>query len=207
MRYFIDTRTVRKLAWNPPKHLDYDSGDVLIYALADPRDETVRYVGKTVDRASRLEQHRDPEACRNRAMRQWLRDLKAARLEPKMMTLSIVIRRYWGAAERSWIAYFDMRGWRLYNLLPGGHKSWKWGKKKGRLADIEKRRRKLERIDRKKRRRQKHEQDRRERINFRTYLADFEKACRLAVTRPIPRRRPESSAEDAPPRSDSALRT
>jgi hypothetical protein len=105
-----------------PAALDFDGGDVLIYALVDPGDNTVRYIGKTNDRARRLEQH-SSGGRGGRELRRWLDSLVASGRTPRMMTLAKPIRARWGAAERAWIAWFEREGWRLYNVLPGGESS------------------------------------------------------------------------------------
>ncbi len=88
------------------------SGRNYIYALVDPRDLTVRYVGKTTCPELRIEQHMDSPT--NWSMRQWFDEVI-----PEMHVLQLCSDAQWEDAERGWIAYFRKRA-RLYNIHPGG---------------------------------------------------------------------------------------
>ena len=87
-------------------------GRYLIYGLLDPRDRSLRYVGKThMRRERRLERHL--EAAENGRMAPvsvWIRDLVAEGLQPQ----TVVLRRVsadedWREAEREVIARW--RAW------------------------------------------------------------------------------------------------
>lgn len=88
-----------------------------VYALVDPRDDGVRYVGVTTrDLVVRLAGHlHDPT---NRAMYDWLADVKAAGVVPAVRLLIATVVD-WQGAERGWIAWFRERG-DLLNVEPGG---------------------------------------------------------------------------------------
>ncbi len=103
------------------------SGVWFIYALVDPRDEGVRYVGVT-DKAlaDRLRGHlRKPT---NGLMRSWLSDVRASGLLPSIRLLSAPLG-HWEHAEQGWIAWFRRRG-QLLNVDPGGMARTKGGKLK-----------------------------------------------------------------------------
>jgi len=146
-REFVKIDELKAWLWDLPPHLDFDRDEgILIYALADPRDGSVRYVGKTNDRARRLEQH--TEARRgNRKLKRWLKELREAKMSPRMLTLGLPSRRGWAAAERTWIAFFEARRWRLYNLEAGGRQVWRDGYRGCKLAPVVRRWR-LEKNDR-----------------------------------------------------------
>lgn len=57
-----------------------------IYALIDPRDMRVRYIGSTSNPIGRLSWHL--RAPLNADMKAWFRDLKANDLKPRLMTLA-----------------------------------------------------------------------------------------------------------------------
>lgn len=93
-------------------------GQVTIYALVDPTDGTVRYVGKTLDEDHRLETHMKLRQ-RNYALTKWLRELKAMELTPVLWVLQYVNATAWEEVEKYWIRFFRERG-ELYNLEAGG---------------------------------------------------------------------------------------
>jgi hypothetical protein len=92
-----------------------------IYALLDPRDEAVRYVGKTKRALPvRLSAHlNDCRKARHRRAR-WLRELVAEGLKPRMILLEEVAASAWEEAERRWIAHFKDEGADLTNSNNGG---------------------------------------------------------------------------------------
>jgi hypothetical protein len=92
-----------------------------IYALKDPRDERIRYVGWTSNPKARLRTHRH-DAQRGKYHRaNWLRSLYSIGLEPQLQILEEGTEpRGWHAAERKWIASFRDQGFDLVNLSDGG---------------------------------------------------------------------------------------
>lgn len=60
-----------------------DIGERIIYALIDPRDNSIRYVGQTKTPHKRLMQHMSQDYAQG-AKKQWLDELTAARLVPIM---------------------------------------------------------------------------------------------------------------------------
>lgn len=89
-----------------------------VYALVDPVDDRVRYVGQTrCALAERLRRHM--ETPTNHLMRQWIDDLKQSNRAPRIVMLELVSDREWEDAERGWIFWFRQRG-TLLNIDPGG---------------------------------------------------------------------------------------
>ena len=78
----------------PRGTLARQQGERAIYALVDPRDTTVRYVGVTSsDLSVRLTQHlRRPTNSRTR---QWFEELSAVGLQPEIHLLSAVQPDRW----------------------------------------------------------------------------------------------------------------
>lgn len=104
--------------WSTVPATSESGGAWLIYALLDPRDLRVRYVGMTRSSLDeRLAGHRKQPT--NKAMRRWFRDLTEAGKEPVARLLSAP-RDRWEDAERGWIAWFRQRG-ELLNVDPGGN--------------------------------------------------------------------------------------
>ena len=93
-------------------------GGIKVYALIDPRDDGVRYVGITRQRLeARLAQHMEnPTNWRTCA---WLRELSRFGFEPEIENLQQVERKRWEIAEMQWIAWFLARG-DLLNVDAGG---------------------------------------------------------------------------------------
>ena len=76
---------------------------VYIYALADPRDHKIRYVGKTnLELGARLDWHiREPT---NRRMGEWLGSLWFDGVRPEICVLEVCHTSKWEQEERSWIS-------------------------------------------------------------------------------------------------------
>lgn len=104
-------------------------GEIAIYALTDPRDNTVRYVGKSNDPKRRLSEHIASNLP-------WIVELKTAGLAPMMRILDRAGFDEWDRAEQYWIAFYSRHG-RLLNTEVGGRgyihahrKRVKWAKRK-----------------------------------------------------------------------------
>ena len=102
-----------------------------IYALVDPRDDTIRYVGETADPEKRLMRHimRSKTAC----MREWIGELRAVDKAPRMRIVEVLDYEYSIIAEQHWIHhYLDLganllntsfrKSYRLYTPLPLSYK-------------------------------------------------------------------------------------
>lgn len=126
----------------------------MIYALLDPRDSTVRYVGVTNRPLNvRLSGHMSSPA--SRGVKAWIRELVGLSSRPGIRLLSAP-RDKWEDAERGWISWFRARG-DLLNVDPGGicrdrngnlikkrkHKQDPWrmvrGSKRAKLAEVSRR--------------------------------------------------------------------
>lgn len=92
-----------------------------IYALIDPRDDAVRYVGIAVKPVKRLADHIKASAYETTHKARWIRQLLALGLQPTMQILEqgddTALRE---EAERRWIAHYRSAGARLTNLTDGG---------------------------------------------------------------------------------------
>lgn len=89
-----------------------------IYAMSDPIDNRIRYVGKTNGPLIlRLHEHQ----CKpvNAAMALWLLRMKISDRIPVMTILEIAQRDRWQYAERFWIRWLRSRG-DLLNIDAGG---------------------------------------------------------------------------------------
>lgn len=93
-----------------------------IYALIDPRDEAVRYIGKASDVRVRYQQH----CCRSTLQRarthkeRWLAALDDAGHKPVVAVLAEVSEEDWSDLERAYIATARQIGYPLTNGDEGG---------------------------------------------------------------------------------------
>lgn len=96
----------------------------LIYALRDPRNDLIRYVGKTVKTLRKRVADHLHEAIWRRSHNhrvRWLRVLIRAGLSPRVELLETIIDGGdWIAAEQKWIRCFRAAGYRLVNATDGG---------------------------------------------------------------------------------------
>lgn len=92
-----------------------------IYGLIDPRDGTLRYVGKADKPGRRLQAHLF-HAKHNQLTHKarWIKGLLEAGVAPEMTILEIVPLDDWQEAERFWIAYLRAIGCELVNHNDGG---------------------------------------------------------------------------------------
>lgn len=92
---------------------------MFIYALFDPRNNSIRYVGKTTNRCSeRLRCHVWDR--RRSHKRNWIQSLLAIGLLPRLEIIEAVPRERWREAERFWITYLRFLGCQLTNVAAGG---------------------------------------------------------------------------------------
>lgn len=94
---------------------------ITIYALTDPHDGAVRYVGKTKQSLrARFRAHinRAPKQPRIKSA-VWISGLLLAGLKPGIFVLETVDSS-WEAAERFWVASFRIVGADLLNMTKGG---------------------------------------------------------------------------------------
>lgn len=111
-----------------PRYWYQGSDGVRIYALVDPDDRTVRYVGMTRRHIyTRAAEHMRADQSRPE-MREWVRGLRRDGKRPIVRTLGVASPDKWHWAERQWIGYFRNRG-ALYNIHAGGSFNFKDGKK------------------------------------------------------------------------------
>lgn len=86
-----------------------------IYGLSDPRDLRIRYVGHTVDLATRLSGHIADNAATPKT--QWIAELASLGLQPVMVVLDEVLYNDRFHEEYRWIYLGRARGWDLTNIV------------------------------------------------------------------------------------------
>lgn len=92
---------------------------VFIYALADPLDGRIRYIGKSIRPTHRLTNHCNEKPTCHRT--KWIHSLLKEGRRPVLGVLErISPGGNWQVAERAWISYARENGWPLVNGTDGG---------------------------------------------------------------------------------------
>ena len=95
---------------------------ILIYALIDPRDGKIKYIGKTNNIRKRIREHiRDEE---NNLKYAWIKSLKKLKLQPEVLILEetdLGNDNFW---EIFWISQCKAWGFELKNMTNGGDGSY-----------------------------------------------------------------------------------
>jgi hypothetical protein len=91
-----------------------------IYILIDPRDESVRYVGKSNNPKKRYPQHINEAKLKNNKKANWLKSLSSKSLLPELVIIDEVDRANWQFWEQHYISLFKSWGFRLTNQTIGG---------------------------------------------------------------------------------------
>jgi group I intron endonuclease len=102
-----------------------DLNKVYIYALTDPNNNAIRYIGKTVNIKQRLAQHLKDNSKSYKAS--WLKSLKDNNQICNIEIIDIVDKDGWEFWEIYWIEQYKIWGCELTNLTKGGigHKGYK----------------------------------------------------------------------------------
>lgn len=89
-----------------------------IYALVDPRDNAVRYIGKANNPRRRLREHinRPEDSHKGR----WINIILGLNIKPSMIILEEVSYENWQVREIYWIEFYRSQGHNLTNILDGG---------------------------------------------------------------------------------------
>ncbi|MFH1573715.1 MAG: GIY-YIG nuclease family protein, partial [Acidobacteriota bacterium] len=93
-----------------------------IYALVDPRDGEIRYVGKADNPKKRCAQHVREAQHKSDSTEKlnWLRELAEKGLKPEVRVLETIPLEEWPDAEVGIIEQLRMEGAQLTNSAPGG---------------------------------------------------------------------------------------
>jgi len=109
----------------PPNNCQKQTARVFIYTLADPVTREVRYVGKAINLQKRLRKHvYDSTGGHEQGHKaNWIKSLRAQGLKPIIEALEEIVEptdEQWQEAERFWIEYLRVLGFKLTNLVAGG---------------------------------------------------------------------------------------
>jgi hypothetical protein len=94
---------------------------VYIYALIDPRDGKIRYIGKTNSLKRRYLAHINPSNLKPLNHKSnWIKVLLSLNLRPEIIEIEKVPFNIWQEKEREWIAFYREEGCDLTNGTDGG---------------------------------------------------------------------------------------
>ncbi len=104
------------------------SKTIYIYGLSDPRNDIIRYVGKSLNVERRLTAHlKNSNACKH--CHSWLVKLKGDGVDPKVTILeTLESDANWIVSEKKWIKHFKEQGNNLTNLTDGGEGGTTYGR-------------------------------------------------------------------------------
>lgn len=94
---------------------------VEIYGLYDPRDGTLRYIGKANCSAKRFQGHLRDRTRRQTPVYQWMNDLALSGITPEMRVLAECSQSDWPDVERAEIIKARANGANLTNVAAGGN--------------------------------------------------------------------------------------
>ncbi len=102
--------------------LDLEDVHWVVYGLVDPRNNAIRYVGRTITMAKRLRQHVIDSKLRKTRVQCWISSLVKLGLTPHYTILESGFSAYVdsGISECNWIAKLKAQGIRLTNSTDGG---------------------------------------------------------------------------------------
>ena len=96
------------------------AGKTYIYILIDPRNNDIRYVGKSDNPLVRLNEHIRKSENKITYKNNWIRSLIKNGVKPKLNIIDEVPLEEWGFWEQYWIEQFKMWGFKLTNIANGG---------------------------------------------------------------------------------------
>ncbi len=97
------------------------NGQTYIYALHDPSDWSIRYVGKANDPVRRLNEHVGRNRLVMRSIKGFIKELRVSALIPGISVLQRCPKSEWRFWERFWIATIRASGAELFNISDGGN--------------------------------------------------------------------------------------
>ncbi len=94
--------------------------NVYIYALIDPRNNHVRYIGKAKNPDERYKNHFNSARDRNTHKRNWINSVRKDGFRPELLILDEVPQDNWQWWESFYISLYKTYGFNLVNYTSGG---------------------------------------------------------------------------------------
>jgi hypothetical protein len=95
-------------------------GNVFIYALSDPRNNQIRYIGKANNPKDRYTNHLNSARDKNTHKRNWINCVRKSGLRPELIIIDEVPKIEWVYWEKFYISLFKTWGFSLVNYTEGG---------------------------------------------------------------------------------------
>lgn len=93
-----------------------------VYTLIDPRDDSVRYVGRTTDVRNRYSTHTSVKTSGNPEKDAWMQELRHLGMKPTMHVIETVVYgipaepgEHAADREKFWISHYKKQGETLFN--------------------------------------------------------------------------------------------
>ena len=98
------------------------SGELVeIYELIDPRDQSVRYIGKANNSQDRLKSHLRDDRRRDTPVYRWIRKLASMGLTPQIKVVSLIPNDEWNHEEKRIIFEARLTHPKILNVADGGN--------------------------------------------------------------------------------------
>ena len=95
---------------------------VYIYGLIDPRDNIIKYIGKTINIKNRYADHRNRLERASSKRKSWIQSLRTLNLYPILTIIEECNEETCDERERFWIKHYKDVGNDLKNMTDGGEK-------------------------------------------------------------------------------------
>lgn len=93
---------------------------VYIYALIDPRNNQIRYVGKANNPYERYKNHFNSARDKNTHKRNWINNVRKDGFRPELLIIDLVNINEWHFWEKFYISLYKSYGFDLLNYTEGG---------------------------------------------------------------------------------------
>ena len=91
-----------------------------IYALIDPRDNNIKYIGKSNNPLNRYKNHFNSARDKNTHKRNWINQLRSNGYRPELLVIDEVNLEEWVFWECFYISLYKSYGFKLVNYTSGG---------------------------------------------------------------------------------------
>lgn len=93
---------------------------IYIYALVDPFNRKIRYIGRTNDPERRLKEHLGNYHRKDSYCQRWIQSVLRQGKQPRLKVIEECNEDTWKVRECHWIAFYRAKGYQLTNITDGG---------------------------------------------------------------------------------------